>query len=214
MINNNNVAQRLWTLGAHSQERILFMRFQNIPNHFPEVQLSLIEPGYHCCNTRLNNIKDVYTFMKDILRNRNTECVYIINLSNDFKPINYALVGKGNASKSSFNIPDIVKICLLSNATNCILVHNHLSSGKPNPSETDDNTAQCLIRILKTMQIHLCDFVITSPDSIYSYLTEHRTPYNEEYSLYDKHMPYPDSPYVTLTKKTNLSYAQKLSQQD
>lgn len=187
------------------------MDFKKIPEHFPEVQLALIEPGYCYCNTHLGSAKDIYTFMRNVLRERSTECVYVVTLNNVLSPINYSLIGRGNTTESAFNISDIVKVCLLSNASYCVVVHNHLTSGKPQPSRTDDNTAQGLIHILSSMQITLCDFVITSPDSFYSYLAEERAPFDNKSHIYDKHMSFPDSPYVTMAKKVNLCYARKLS---
>lgn len=186
------------------------MKIQNLPEHFPEVQLQLVNPGYHCSDTELRNSDDVYSFMQELLRTRNTECVYVITLGTDFKPINYALVGKGNAMNCAFNLPDIVKICLLSNASNCILVHNHLSSGIPSPSNIDDDTAQELFKTLRRLQINLCDTLITSPTDYYSYRKEKRAPYDDTPANYHIDMPVPDPPYMTLTRMTNLTYAQKL----
>ena len=186
------------------------MKIQNIPEHFPEVQLQLIEPGYHCSDTELRNSDNVYSFMQELLKTRNTECVYVITLGTDFKPINYALVGTGNAVNCTFNLPDIVKICLLSNASNCILVHNHLSASIPSPSNIDDDTAQELYKTLRRMQINLCDTLITSPTGYYSYQQERRAPYDDTPANYRIEIPIPDPPYVTLTKMTNLTYARKL----
>ena len=186
------------------------MEFKNIPEHFPEVQLQLINPGYHCSDTELRNSDTVYTFMQELLKTRNTECVYVITLGTDFKPINYAMVGMGNAVNSTFNLPDIVKICLLSNASNCILVHNHLSAITPSPSNIDDDTAQELFKTLRRLQINLCDTLITSPTGYYSYLKEKRAPYDDTPANYRIELPVPDPPYVTLTKMTNLTYARKL----
>lgn len=186
------------------------MEIKNLSEHFPEVQLQLVNPGYHCSDTELRNCDNVYSFMQELLRTRNTECVYVITLGTDFKPINYALVGKGNAVNSTFNLPDIVKICLLSNASNCILVHNHLSASIPSPSNIDDDTAQELYKTLRRMQINLCDTLITSPTGYYSYLKEKRAPYDDTPANYHIDMPVPEPPYVTLTRMTNLTYAQKL----
>ena len=186
------------------------MKIKNLPEYFPNVQLQLIEPGYHCSDTELRNSDNVYTFMQELLKHRNTECVYVITLGNDFKPINYSLVGKGNTANCAFNLPDIVKICLLSNASNCILVHNHLSSGIPSPSNIDDDTAQELYKTLRRMQITLCDTLITSPTGYYSYLKERRAPYDNTPTNYRIEMPIPDPPYMTLILKTNLNYAQNL----
>ena len=188
----------------------LIMKIKNLPEYFPEVQIQLIEPGYRCSDTKLRNSDNVYSFMQELLRTRNTECVYVITLGTDFKPINYALVGKGNVANCAFNVSDITKICLLSNASNCILVHNHLSPGIPSPSNIDDDTTQSLFKKLREMQINLCDTLITSPDGYYSYLKERRAPYDNTPANYHIEMPFPDPPYITLMLKTNLSYAQKL----
>ena len=186
------------------------MKIQNLPKHFPEVQLQLIEPGYRCSDTELRNSDNVYSFMQELLKTRNTECVYVITLGTDFKPINYCMIGKGNAVNCSFNLPDIVKICLLSNASNCILVHNHLSPSIPSPSNIDDDTAQELFKTLRRMQINLCDTLITSPTDYYSYRKEKRAPYDDSPANYHMALPVPDPPYITLTKMTNLTYARKL----
>ena len=186
------------------------MEIKNIPEHFPEVQLQLIKPGYRCSDNKLSNCENVYSFMQELLKTCNTECVYVITLGTDFKPINYAMVGKGNANKSYFNISDIAKICLLSNACHCIIVHNHLSSSTPTPSQIDDNTSQKLIKVLHQLQINVCDFLITSPTGYYSYQQERRAPYDDSPANYTIDMPIPDPPYITLTKMTNLTYARKL----
>lgn len=188
------------------------MEIQNIPEHFPEVQLRLIEPGYRCSDSELRSHDTVYTFMQELLKTHNTECVCIITLGNDFKPINYAVVGIGNTNSCPFHVADIVKICLLSNASNCILVHNHLSSGKPTPSRTDDESAQKLFDLLHELQICLCDMVITSPTDCYSYMNEKRAPYDDMFTNYKPDLPLPDPPHITLTRYTNLSYARKMAE--
>lgn len=158
------------------------MQFKNIPKHFPNVQLTLAKPGYHCSNSVLSSPCNVYEFMQSVLCAQNTECVYVITLGNDMKPINYALIDKGSTNQCFVSIPEIIKICLLSNASNCIVVHNHLSSDTPKPSSADDNIARKLHYLLNELQLNLCDFFITSPDSYYSYMEESRAPYDKNFN--------------------------------
>ena len=96
-------------------------------------------------STPIAAVNAMYDFMQDLDR----EVVVVINLDAKFKPINANIVSIGDMKSSVANIGMMVKTSILSNAVNIISIHNHPSSGDPNPSYEDKKVFRNFKRVLE-----------------------------------------------------------------
>ena len=115
-------------------------------------------------STPIAAVNAMYDFMQDLDR----EVVAVINLDAKFKPINANIVSIGDMKSSVANIGMMVKTSILSNAVNIISIHNHPSSGDPNPSYEDKKVFRKLRDVCELISINLADNIIVGENRVYS----------------------------------------------
>lgn len=120
-------------------------------------------------NEPIKSPKDIIKFINNVedIEFSVIEIAYIINLNTKNKIINYLQVGQGTTNTCEFNQKLILQSALLSNASKCILIHNH-PSGNCTPSEIDIQATFKLKKILQEIDVSLIDSVIIGDKKAFS----------------------------------------------
>ena len=110
---------------------------------------------------RLDNASNVVKVMTDVFHidEALSESVYMIAMDNKTKPLHFFCVNKGTVNSSLVDVRGIMIRLLLSNASNFIVVHNHVS-GEPYPSGEDESVTKRIADAANLIGITLCDHII------------------------------------------------------
>ena len=113
---------------------------------------------------------DMICMMKKLLQTLDREVVAVINFDNGLRPINWSIVAVGTLNSAQFNLSNIFKTAILSNAAAIMLFHNH-PGGTISPSSEDDEATRKTESAGKLLGIRLVDHIIVGAfnDSYYSY---------------------------------------------
>lgn len=87
------------------------------------------------------------------------ECLAVVNLQTDGRPINICIGSIGTINASLARPADLLKASILCNAANIILVHNH-PSGNPAPSRLDILLTKRFQECCSLLGFELLDHVI------------------------------------------------------
>lgn len=106
-----------------------------------------------------------YTYLKFL--NLKTEILLVLFLDVKLNLIFEKVFEQFNESKISFDIKEIIKIAILKNSKNIILIHNH-PSGNSNPSKIDIENTLNIESIFRSFDINLLDHIIIGHRQYYS----------------------------------------------
>ena len=138
-------------------------------NCLPIVSLRLVkERTAQYGKKSLDDAKDVYEFVRDLISDRDRE-VYLtlcLDSKNRLVCINETFVGMVNSVNTCPR--EIFKVAILSNAVSIITVHNH-PSGNPKPSRVDIVSTQKVKQAGDLLGIRLLDHVIIGDGAYYSF---------------------------------------------
>lgn len=117
-------------------------------------------------------------YMCAMLENRTVEECAIVTLDGDKVPICYAILGRGTHDKTPFDITEILRVAILSNAKYVILYHNHVVK-RLSPSLADDRASYYIYDCLADFGITLLDSIIVGRGgkNFYSYFRDNRGPF-------------------------------------
>ena len=87
------------------------------------------------------------------------EWFIVIPLNRKNMPFGRVLVTKGTASSCQVHAREVLRPCILSNASGFIVAHNH-PSGDPSPSRADIQVTRELREAGKTMGIDMIDHIV------------------------------------------------------
>lgn len=119
---------------------------------------------------QVKNSQDIY----QLLLSRYESCMehheemWAIYMNNQHKVLGVSKISQGGLSGTTADPKIILQIALKANATSIIISHNH-PSGYTEPSECDKNITRKLQQGCKFLDIQLCDHVIVSPTSFFSF---------------------------------------------
>ena len=116
---------------------------------------------------------DVYKQFHPLLADLPHEELWVLLLNPASKVIDRLCISRGGLDHTTADVRIILREALLQRATRLILVHNH-PSGNIRPSQNDDRLTRHLKDAAKTLDICLCDHVIVTDGSYYSYNDEGR----------------------------------------
>lgn len=144
--------------------------------YFPEVVLNRV-PKLNEQPTPVSTPYDAIDYVSRFLRRYTVENLIMITFDNACMPLNYSIISRGTIDQTMVSTQDIVKTMLLSNATGCILLHNHARNdsitGKPQPSKSDIDVTFEVQRALSLFRLRLLDMIIVGPDgSLTSFLED------------------------------------------
>ena len=90
-------------------------------NEIDVVRITLKKDKSLFSEKQINNPEDVIEILKDELNDWDRECICVINLQTDGKPISINMVSVGDVNTSIANISNILKSAILSNAAQIML---------------------------------------------------------------------------------------------
>ena len=103
--------------------------------------------------------KDVVPFIMPLLQDLNHEACLVLYLNQASRLLRQEFISNGGLAGTVVDIRMILKNCLLYNASQLIIAHNH-PSGNKTASEADKKITQRLNEAAKLMDILLLDHVI------------------------------------------------------
>lgn len=103
--------------------------------------------------------EDAVDVMRELLGKQDREFFCVVNLDSQNRPINYHVVAIGTINQSMFEIGNVFKTAILSNAAKIMVFHNH-PSGEVIPSFEDISATQRIIDAGQIMGVKVIDHVI------------------------------------------------------
>ena len=116
----------------------------------------------------VKGISSAIGVFQSIIGEEAQEVLSIITMTNNNKPVGYFEVTRGSDNASMFDIREIVKRVLLSNANQFIIAHNH-PSGSVKPSSADIEATNALKDACRLLNIKLLDHIIVSDNDHFSF---------------------------------------------
>ena len=155
------------------------------PYELKEVVLRLAEGHSLYGDQPIQDSSDAVWLLRKELANADREYVCLINLNMAGKPVNYNIVSVGGLDSSLFDIPNILKACMLSNCRRFVVLHNH-PSGSLEPSEWDITSTRQLFAAAKLLGLACEDHIIVGNDMRYVSLRDREyVSFTTQYRLID-----------------------------
>ncbi len=123
------------------------------------VAIRLVEDRPLMSEGKIQSPEDAVKLLGEYLCQLDKECLCVINLRSDGKPVNCNFVSMGAANESMAHPREIYKSCILANATSMILLHNH-PSGNLSPSKEDTMITDRMLKLGDLIGIPLVDHII------------------------------------------------------
>lgn len=133
----------------------------------PSVPMRIMEIREIKFPVKLARSQDVLDVVND-LRLADRETFTVLHLSSANVIINREVVSVGTINSAAVYPREVLKSCILNNASSVILVHNH-PSGDCKPSESDRRITRELIAALLLCQIVVLDHIIISVSGSFSF---------------------------------------------
>lgn len=112
--------------------------------------------------------EDLVGLLRSEMETYDREHLLLVCLNNRSQPINVSTVAIGGLSGATFEVANIYKTALLSNAKYIMLAHNH-PSGDPSPSEDDFNATRKVREAGELLGIRLLDHIVVGNGNYYSF---------------------------------------------
>ena len=149
------------------------------PNLFKVSEVKLIYKSKIKASKRyqVRRSRDCYylltSFCYDLSTIEYRESFKVVLLNNASKVLGVTTLSEGGCDRTIIDIKQVAQACLLANATQAIISHNH-PCGTLQPSIDDDMITDKLKKALQVLDIRLIDHIIVSPQgkSYYSYSDE------------------------------------------
>lgn len=121
---------------------------------------------------KVESAEDVDRFMRDRIdtgRINHKEFFWIIVTTRANRVLGLREVSSGTTGATAVPFKEIAQVCLLANASGCILVHNH-PSGNLKPSECDLHVTRRAKKVLDLIEVSLLDHLIITQESHFSFV--------------------------------------------
>jgi DNA repair protein RadC len=112
-----------------------------------------------------------YEMMLQHMENLHHEEFWLIGLNRKMQALGVRKLSEGGMAATVVDPKKVFKAALDMNAGCIIVAHNH-PSGNPTPSREDDNITKKLREAGQMMDCHLCDHIIVTTHTYYSYADE------------------------------------------
>lgn len=121
-------------------------------------------------NVKINDAETAAEFIKNFYGDdiEIFESFFILLLNRANKTIGYAKISQGGIAGTYVDSKIIAKYAIESLASGIILAHNH-PSGNTKPSEADLKMTARIQEVMKLIDVALCDHIILTADSFYSF---------------------------------------------
>lgn len=124
----------------------------------PRVYIEKGETAFH-----IRNVNDAILYIACKIKDCTQEQVFALFLDHHLVPIGFCRVGQGISTSSTVSVARLLQCAVLTNATGVILVHNHPTCDRAQPSAKDIETARDIAYVLELVDgIRLWDFIVLS----------------------------------------------------
>jgi len=141
-------------------------------NLVSEVEITYINKIPSSERVKISNSEDCVSVFKSISRyNLNLplyECFYAMYINRATKVLSVMLISEGGTCGTFVDIKKVLAPAILQNASGIILSHNH-PSGNTEPSESDKDLTNRIVKSASLMGIKILDHVILTEESFYSF---------------------------------------------
>ncbi|MDD6560794.1 MAG: JAB domain-containing protein [Lactimicrobium massiliense] len=132
------------------------------------VKIKMVHEGKSIySNVPFTNSQAVATALMKVTKDLDREQMMVITVDTKLTPTSFTVVAIGGRSYASFDIADIFKTAILSNADGIIIAHNH-PSGDPAPSKADIETTKKMMVAGDILGIKVLDHIVLGEDKYVS----------------------------------------------
>jgi DNA repair protein RadC len=121
---------------------------------------------------RYRSSGDVYQAFKERFDKADREEFLVVLLDAKNKLTAYNVVSVGSLTSSIVHPREVVKAVALANAAALILLHNHPSSGDPNPSQEDLQITRRIRQVMDVMGVRVLDHIIIGDNTYVSFVDD------------------------------------------
>jgi DNA repair protein RadC len=121
---------------------------------------------------------DVYHYLRDRIDTgviNHKEFFWIILTTSANCILGLKQISSGNATSTLVCLKEIAQLCLLANASGCVLVHNH-PSGTLKPSSQDIRLTRRVAEALDLIEVRLLDHFIITQEDYFSFVENELLP--------------------------------------
>lgn len=119
---------------------------------------------------RLFNKKDLFEYLRAFFIGEPAECVYLLTLDTNRRPISCKKIAQGiSSTETSVYVAQVIREAAGSPHSNFVLAHNHPDGEQLIPSGEDELFTKQLSRALGSIDKKLCDHIIVSGDGYFSF---------------------------------------------
>ena len=134
----------------------------------PQVFHYYKESGLKTTKTFLKNIDDTVDFLNKLFEGKTEEEFYILFLAANNELIKFVKMSTGNTNEVNISCQDIINKALKIKPSYIILAHNH-PHGFCEPSTSDVQTTNKIIKMLYYHQLVIVDHIIIGKNGYYSF---------------------------------------------
>lgn len=131
------------------------------PFRLKQVSVRLVPERPLVSETAIHSPEDAVKLMQEFLSDFDRECVCVVSLAADCRPVNFSVCSIGTLTCAVIEPRDLIKVLCLSNATRFLLIHNH-PGGSLAPSKEDIETTDRMYKIGSLINVPLCDHIIVA----------------------------------------------------
>ncbi len=134
-------------------------RIMGQPHELKVVNVRLVKEPSLYSEYPIRTPQDVMKVVAEELSQYDREVFAILNLKNNGQVLNMNICSVGTINASLVAPREVMKSCILSNASCFLALHVH-PSGNPEPSEEDKEVTEKLLRCGDLMEIRMLDHII------------------------------------------------------
>lgn len=138
---------------------------------FIELSKRLIKESNNIKNIDLSNSLKIYNYVYLNFINLKTEKLQVLFLDIKLNLIYEKFFENFSENQVNFDIKELIRISILKNSKNIILIHNH-PSGDSTPSKIDIINTKKIKEFLKNFDINLLEHIIIGKNQYYSIIFE------------------------------------------
>lgn len=159
------------------------------------VSIRLVKDAEVLSDTPIHNAEDVVALLGERMCELDREVICVVNMKNDGIPINCHFASMGAINYAIAHPRELFKASILSNASQMLLIHNHVS-GSLRPSKDDVMLTDRMVNLCERMGIPLVDHIIVGGNNreYFSFLNQNVLPvakiqYEEQYEKINFSLP-------------------------
>jgi DNA repair protein RadC len=137
-------------------------------NELKNVAVRLVEQPSFLSDEKIDSPEAAVRVLGKELKDYDREVLCVVNMNTKGRPINASIVSMGILDASLAHPREIMKTAILSNASQIILLHNHIS-GEVEPSRQDVALTDRMQKVCELMGIPLADHVIVGDNRYFSF---------------------------------------------